>query len=134
MSHSEALRIDKWLWYGRFFKSRSIASRFIAKRRVRVNNRRINKSSQLLKIGDILTFSIEAKLFIIRVVGLGSRRGPRKEANMLYMDITPSAHLCNKIKITQSPLKVRRAGLGRPTKRDRRAIDYFTKQGCGVDF
>ena len=134
MSHSESLRIDKWLWYGRFFKSRSIASRFIAKRRVRLNSRRINKSSQLLKIGDILTFSIGAKLLIIKVVGLGSRRGPNKEANMLYLDITPTVPLCNKSNTIQGPLRVHKAGSGRPTKRDRRAIDYFTKQGCDVNF
>lgn len=82
-----AQRIDKWLWYGRFFKSRSAAARFIQSGKIRVNRCAVSKTSHLLKTGDILTFVLNDAVRVVQVTGLGVRRGPPPAARMLYQDI-----------------------------------------------
>ncbi len=83
-----SLRIDKWLWHSRFFKSRSAAARFVASGKVRVNRRPIIKTAHALKPGDILTFAWQDTVIVIQVQALGARRGPPAEARTLYQDLS----------------------------------------------
>lgn len=118
-------RLDQWLWYARFFKSRSAATRFCGQGRLRVNTRTIAKAHHHLKEGDVLTFMLGERVRVIRVVGLGTRRGPAPEAQRLYDDLSPPA--LPKI-AAESPPAHRERGSGRPTKAERRAIDRLRER------
>lgn len=83
-----SLRIDKWLWHSRFFKSRSAAARFVASGKVRVNRRPISKTAYALKEGDVLTFVQQDGVIVVQVRALGARRGPPAEAQSLYEDLS----------------------------------------------
>tara|TARA_Y100001936_G_C15810676_1_gene526454 strand:+ start:270 stop:656 length:387 start_codon:yes stop_codon:yes gene_type:complete len=123
----ESLRIDKWLWYARFFKSRTLASKLCTSGKLRINNRLISKGHATLKIGDVLTFPKEEDIRIIKVVSITSRRGPAREAIKLYEDLEPPKIV--KFKTVKAPcdFAVRQAGAGRPTKAERRAIEKLRK-------
>jgi ribosome-associated heat shock protein Hsp15 len=82
-------RIDQWLWFARFFKSRTGAATFCAERRLRLNRQPIDKPSQTVKPGDVLTFPLGPHVRVIRVLELGRRRGPPAEARALYDDLAP---------------------------------------------
>ncbi|MGK2871892.1 MAG: RNA-binding S4 domain-containing protein [Alphaproteobacteria bacterium] len=89
LEHVESsLRIDKWLWHCRFFKSRSDAARFVANGKIRVNRRPISKTSHALKRGDILTFVRHDAVIVVEVRALGVHRGPPAEARRLYADLS----------------------------------------------
>jgi len=81
-------RADLWLWQARFFKTRSMAGRFVEEGRIRLTRAgvegRIDKPSRGLKVGDLLVFAIGGRLIALRVLGLGERRGPASEARGLY--------------------------------------------------
>ena len=81
------LRLDKWLWQARFCKTRAEAAALIGKGRVRVNGAPMAKPGHGISIGEVLTFPLGDTIRLIRVVGLGSRRGPFSEAQMLYIDM-----------------------------------------------
>ncbi len=117
----ESLRIDKWLWYARFFKSRSLATRFCTDKRIRVNETVITKPHHGLRAGDVLTFAKGPHVRVIRVVALGARRGPAPEAQALYEDLAPPP--LRKKAAAKTAVAEREPGTGRPTKADRRAID-----------
>jgi ribosome-associated heat shock protein Hsp15 len=89
---SADLRIDKWLWYARFFKSRSLAAKFVMKGKIRINRQRIKKASVTLKEGDVLTFALGPHIRVIEIVALGDRRGPAPEAQTLYLDLEAPPH------------------------------------------
>ncbi|MBM3517892.1 MAG: RNA-binding S4 domain-containing protein [Alphaproteobacteria bacterium] len=116
---SAAPRLDKWLWYARFFKSRSLACRLCAAGRVRINGISAKKASAVIRLGDVITFVQGPRVRVVRVVDLGGRRGPAPEARALYADLAPEAHAA------AVPARVgeRQPGSGRPTKSDRRRID-----------
>jgi ribosome-associated heat shock protein Hsp15 len=117
---SPSLRIDRWLWFARFFKSRSLASRLCAARRVRLNGQVVAKANQQVRPGDVLTFPQARLIRVVRVVDLGSRRGPAAEAQGLYEDLEPAPAKTDPPK----PARVdREPGTGRPTKAQRRATD-----------
>jgi ribosome-associated heat shock protein Hsp15 len=88
MSETDACRIDVWLWRARFFKTRSLAARFIETGRVRLtrgpSEMRIDKPARTLKPGDSLVFALGGRLVAVRVEQLGERRGPADEAKGLY--------------------------------------------------
>ena len=83
-----AIRIDKWLWYARVFKSRSLAAKFVLMGKVRINRNRVRKASVNLCVGDILTFPIGKDVRVYEVLQLGTRRGPASEARLLYRDLS----------------------------------------------
>lgn len=114
------LRIDRWLWFARFFKSRSLAAKACTERRVRVNGTVVSKSNHQLRAGDVLTFPQGKEIRVVKVVELGTRRGPAAEAQTLYDDLTERTQ--PKLKdISQEPVQaVRDRGAGRPTKAERR--------------
>ncbi len=113
------LRIDKWLWYARFFKSRSGAARLCAGGRMRVNSQPIAKARHAVRIGDVLTFPQARTIRVIEIVDLGVRRGPAAEARALYNDLEPPVAQPRR----EAPPGSRAPGAGRPTKAERRAIE-----------
>lgn len=84
----ESIRLDLWLWYARFFKSRSLAARAIKGSRMRVNRQVVRKVSQPIRVGDFLTLPWNGDIRVIEVRELGERRGPAIEARTLYADLT----------------------------------------------
>ncbi len=83
-------RIDQWLWYARFFKSRTSAAKFCLAGRLRINRVPIAKASHAVKEGDVLTFFAGGRVRVVRVRALGSRRGPAGEARELYQELAMS--------------------------------------------
>ena len=88
MSEGADCRVDIWLWRARFFKSRSLAARFVEEGRVRLSRAgaeaRLDKPSRTVKPGDGLVFALGGRLVAVRVEELGERRGPASEARGLY--------------------------------------------------
>ena len=127
----ERLRIDKWLWHARFFKSRTLAAKRVTVGQVRVNRKIVRKANQPIQPGDILTFPLGPHIRVIEVVALGARRGPAVEAQTLYVDLDPPRPAANTAKADVSS-GVREPGSGRPTKRERRDTDRL-KQPEALD-
>lgn len=113
------LRLDKWLWYARFFKTRTLAATIVAGGAVRINGTPASKRSTTITAGDVLTFAKDDHIRVIRVEACGSRRGPAVEAQELYTDLEPPVRT-PKEKVPPNPAF---EGKGRPTKRDRRQLD-----------
>jgi ribosome-associated heat shock protein Hsp15 len=86
----QRLRLDKWLWYARFYKSRTLATDACSAGCIRVNGTRTDKPHHPLKAGDVLTFPHGSCIRIIRVLAIGARRGPAAEARLLYEDLAPT--------------------------------------------
>jgi ribosome-associated heat shock protein Hsp15 len=108
------IRVDKWLWHARFFKTRTLAAKTVSAGKVRVNDAKITKTSHLLVASDVLTFTQGRHTCVIRVELPGTRRGPAPEAQTLYTDLSPPRE--------NSPPNPRFEGKGRPTKKDRRNL------------
>ncbi|MFP6718441.1 MAG: RNA-binding S4 domain-containing protein [Alphaproteobacteria bacterium] len=121
---NHSMRLDKWLWYARFSKSRTTATLLCTDGRVRINRRRISKAHAPVRIGDVLTFPQAKKIRVVRVLSLGRRRGPATEAATLYEDLAPPEP--QKSSELEKTISGRRLpGSGRPTKSDRRAVDLL---------
>ncbi|WP_417316821.1 RNA-binding S4 domain-containing protein [Emcibacter sp.] len=112
-------RIDLWLWHARFFKTRSLASKVCRAGKVRLNGQIIRKASVTVGLEDVLTFPQGDHVRIARILDFAERRGPAAEAQKLYEDLSPPRLK----KERTSPVAVREAGSGRPTKVERRALD-----------
>jgi ribosome-associated heat shock protein Hsp15 len=115
------LRLDKWLWFARFVKTRSLATKLIIDGRMRVNGVPTQKAHYTVKVGDVLTFPLGPHIRVIKVVALGSRRGPAPEAQALYEDLDPPRATAPR-QATGASFEERKPGSGRPTKRDGRRI------------
>lgn len=91
--HLPAQRIDKWLWYARIFKSRSLAAKFVETGKIRVKSggqrAKLQKAAQPVRVGDILTFPHGNRIRVFEVKAPGKRRGPAIEAQELYNDLSP---------------------------------------------
>ncbi|MDO6726313.1 MAG: RNA-binding S4 domain-containing protein [Cognatishimia sp.] len=111
------LRIDKWLWHARFFKTRTLAAKVVSGGHVRVNGSKIAKPSYSISPDDVLTFPQAKDVRVVRVQAMGERRGPAPEAQQLYFDMTEV-----KEKVPRAP---KFEGKGRPSKRDRRNLDLM---------
>jgi ribosome-associated heat shock protein Hsp15 len=118
------LRLDKWLWQARFFKTRSMAARQVSAGRVRVNATRARKPAHYVTPGDVLTFAQAREIRVVEIIALGTRRGPAPEARTLYNDLTEKPH----------PPPVPQAAAprfdtgGRPDKRQRRALELMRRR------
>jgi ribosome-associated heat shock protein Hsp15 len=117
MTAGERQRIDKWLFFARVVKSRSLAAKLVTAGRVRVNREKVDQASYPVKPGDVLTITLDRRVLVYRILSSGVRRGPATEARTLYEDLTPAAE--------QAPVAspAREPGSGRPTKKERRALD-----------
>lgn len=114
------IRIDKWLWYARFFKTRSLAAKQVGAGHVRVNGAKALKPAQNVSPGDVLTFAQGKMIRVVRIESIGERRGPAPEAQALYFDMTE--------KQEKVPANPKFEGKGRPDKKARRALDLTRKQ------
>jgi len=119
----ESQRIDQWLWRARFFKTRTLATKFISDGNMRLTRNgdtaRIDKPSANIRPGDTLVFTRNDRLRIIAVSACAVRRGPASEAQQLYEDCSPPP--TPKAEPASTPF-ARDQGAGRPTKKDRRAL------------
>ncbi len=120
----QKLRIDKWLWAARFFKTRSLAVEAIEAGRVLVNGARV-KVAKAVGSGDRLEIRIGRYQFDVEVLGISGKRGPASEAQKLYSESEESrrrrALLAEQLKAERPTFR------GRPTKRDRRLIEEFRR-------
>ena len=115
---SEAkIRLDKWLWHARFFKTRTLAAKVVSGGHVRVNANKVSKPSTAVLAGTVLTFPQGNQIRVIKIVELGTRRGPASEAQTLYEDLSPPEE--------KIPQEQGQRGGARPTKKDRRSLDLI---------
>jgi ribosome-associated heat shock protein Hsp15 len=124
----EKIRLDKWLWAARFFKTRSMASQAVTGGKVHVNGQRV-KPARMAQVGDELRITRNEVIFIIKILAVSGYRRPAVEARLLYEESPES------IKAREEQSEIRRmthtgytAPAGRPGKRDRRKIREFTKK------
>jgi ribosome-associated heat shock protein Hsp15 len=82
-------RLDKWLWFARVAKTRSLAARLVAEGHVRLNARRIETPAKAVGPGDVLTIALERKVRVLKVLAPGTRRGGFPEAALLFEDLPP---------------------------------------------
>lgn len=121
-----SLRLDKWLWFARFLKSRTLAAKLCESGKARLNKVIVQKAHQPVRVGDVLTFQLGPHIRVIAVRALGTRRGPATEAAMLYDDLAPPARrpATEAGPAGAAPVEAGRdEGTGRPTKAERRATD-----------
>ncbi|MBZ9670058.1 RNA-binding S4 domain-containing protein [Mesorhizobium sp. ES1-3] len=115
-------RIDKWLFFTRAVKSRSLAAKLVVAGRVRINRDKAAQASDLVKPGDVLTITLDRRIFVWKVLGAGVRRGPAEEARTLYEDMSPPP-AAKADALPDAIPALREAGSGRPTKKERRQTD-----------
>ncbi|ARO13960.1 S4 domain protein [Ketogulonicigenium robustum] len=84
----QTIRIDKWLWHARFCKSRAIAQTLVTEGRLRINGQPTDKPARAVGAADVLTFMQGGRVRVVRVLDIGTRRGPAEEARLLYEDLS----------------------------------------------
>lgn len=124
---SHRVRLDKWLWAARFFKTRSLAQDAIEGGKVRLAGERV-KSSREVRVGDEVRVNIDGLEWCVEVLQLSEQRGPASVARQLYIEAAES------IAAREAAIELRRVVMdpgasihGRPTKKDRRLIHRFTE-------
>jgi ribosome-associated heat shock protein Hsp15 len=127
--NNESIRVDKWLWAARFFKTRSLAADAVTGGKIDVNGARA-KPSRIMRLGDRLSIRRGPYEWTVVVKGLAKLRGPAPEAQLLYEETEESIR---KREMASAQLKLERPpefhSPGRPSKKDRRAVLRFTKRG-----
>jgi ribosome-associated heat shock protein Hsp15 len=119
----EKLRVDKWLWMVRLFKTRTMASDACNAGKVKING--INcKPSRDVKTGDELQVRIGQLQKTVQIIAFPKNRIPAKLVPDYYLDMTPAEEY-ERVKMLSSRFESRDHGIGRPTKRDRRQLDYL---------
>ena len=125
MSSTARVRIDKWLWTARFFKTRALASKACELNRVDSNGHSA-KPAREVRLGDTLQIKNEAGLFVVEVLGLSDMRGPMAEAQTLFRETEASREARVKAAAERKEMTQADGGTeGRPSKRDRRDIERF---------
>jgi ribosome-associated heat shock protein Hsp15 len=120
------MRLDKWLWAARFFKTRSLAQQAIAAGRVKLNDERV-KPAHVLKVADSLAVRIGELDWQVKVVALSDKRGPAQQARKLYAETDASrAERERRSDMRRWGAEPAAAIKGRPTKRDRRRLEDLT--------
>lgn len=122
LKEEEKLRIDKYLWSIRIFKTRSLATEACKAGKVKLNGQNI-KPSYVVKVGDIYHVQKGIERKVLKVLGLSGRRTDAKTAVTFYEDLTPVEDTHSFKSVFHAPMLKRDRGMGRPTKRDRREID-----------
>jgi ribosome-associated heat shock protein Hsp15 len=119
-------RIDKWLWHARLVRTRTAAAALAGRGHVRVNGARIDAPGRMVREGDVITVALDRAVRVLKITGFAERRGPASATSGLYEDLAPVGEA--RANPAQEP-PARASGSGRPTKRERRAIDRFTASG-----
>jgi ribosome-associated heat shock protein Hsp15 len=124
-----SVRVDKWLWAGRFFKTRAMAARACDLGRIQCNNQPA-KPAREVRVGDLLRIKTDAHEFEVEVLQLSIVRGPAAVAQALYRETDAGRELRLKMAEQRKALRLfSPAPEGRPTKRDRRKIIQFRNPG-----
>ena len=84
-------RLDKWLWFARIVKHRTLAAKLVIEGRIRVNAVRIETPAKTIGPGDVLTITLDGEVKVLRILGSAERRGPYPEARLLYEDLADAA-------------------------------------------
>ena len=127
----ESLRIDKWLWAARFFKTRSLASQAVSGGLVRVADQRV-KASRRLRRGETVHIRRGVQAWDVVVRGLREQRRPAPEAQTLYEETPESIERRTSERARREQARIRREqAQGRPTKRDRRALERWREHQPG---
>jgi len=126
------VRLDKWLWAARFFKTRSLATDAVEAGRVRMAGDR-PKPAKAVRIGDQLEVRTEAGIFQIEILALADRRGPASLAQSLYREDPDSRRVREELAARRRSEAFIRPWKGRPTKRERRAMVRFRRAGAEED-
>ena len=120
MADADRQRLDKWLWFARVVKTRTLAARLVAEGAVRINQAKADAASKAVKPGDVLTIALERDVRVLKVLAPGASRRPYEEARLLYEDLTPPPAAKETARAVSG---LRAPGSGRPTGRDRRTLD-----------
>ena len=125
MSES-TIRLDKWLWFARIVKSRTLAQKMVRSGKIRVNKLKFVNPAKLIIAGDVLTIAFEQKIFVLKIVSCGTRRGPFVEARQLYEDMLPVSNTKQSVgsgnAIGSGAGAQENQKLPRPGKQDRRKL------------
>lgn len=121
-------RIDKWLFFARVVKSRSLAAKLVGAGGIRVNAAKITQPSRAVTVGDVLTITTDRRVLVLKILDCGTRRGPAPEARLLYEDMSPPPPQ-KPLSPLDAAVPLRERGSGRPTKKERRAIDRLDPDG-----
>lgn len=121
MPPADRQRVDKWLWFARVVKTRTLAQKLVTAGHVRINREKQSDASHPVKIGDTLTISLDSGVRVLRVLAAGVRRGPPGDARLLFEDLSPP------------PMRAPAPSAGphssgRPNKRDRRLLAAFRRR------
>lgn len=122
----EGLRIDKWLWAVRLFKTRNLASEACRAGKVKMNDQTV-KPSREVKSGDVITISFPPMVKTVKVITLSGNRVSAKLVAGLMEDLTPAEEYAKLEKSREHGFEFRQHGTGRPTKRQRREIEYLKR-------
>ncbi len=122
-------RLDKWLWFARLARTRTLAARLVEGGKVRVNREKVLKPAHIVKPGDVITAALGGRVRVARITDAGLRRGPAEEARALYEDLSPPMMPAGPQPEPSGPAS-HPFGIGRPTKRDRRRLDALRARGA----
>jgi ribosome-associated heat shock protein Hsp15 len=121
---AQSVRIDKWLWAVRLYKSRSVATALCANGKVQLNGQPA-KASREIKIGDVINAPVGEVNRTIKVIGLLEKRVGAKLVGQFLEDLTPASEFTKAKDKSFKPFAFRPKGRGRPTKKERRSIEEF---------
>ena len=124
-AHDARVRIDKWLWAARFYRTRSLAAGAVEAGQVRVDGDRV-KAAHPVRVGSRVTVRKRDLAFDVDVLAVGDVRGPATQAALLYRETAESAQA--RERATAERANARAAASGRPTKRDRRRLEDFLNE------
>lgn len=116
-------RLDRFLFFSRAVKSRTLAQKFIESGAVRVNSEKTERTDYKVGAGDVLTMSLHNRIVVWRILDCGTRRGPASEAQGLYEDMSPPPVPRAELSPYDAAIAQRPSGAGRPTKKERRDTD-----------
>ncbi|MCP8885363.1 RNA-binding S4 domain-containing protein [Devosia sp. XJ19-1] len=116
-------RLDRFLFFSRAVKSRTLAQKIIESGAIRVNSERTDRTDIKVGAGDVLTMALNNRIVVWRLLDCGTRRGPASEAQALYEDISPPPVPRAEMSPYEAAIAERGAGAGRPTKKERRDTD-----------
>ena len=125
MTPSGKERLDKFLFFSRAIKSRTLAQKFIETGVVRINGERTIATDHKVGAGDVLTMTLHERIVVWRIVTPGTRRGPAPEAATLYEDLSPAPLPREHRSAFDMAIGQRDPGAGRPTKKERRETDHL---------
>jgi ribosome-associated heat shock protein Hsp15 len=124
-------RVDKWLWHARVVRTRSAAAALADSGCVRINGARIDTSSRPVRPGDVITIALDRGVRVLKVAGYAERRGSADAARILYEDLSPPSETRPDALAELQTAGLRETGAGRPTKRERRALDRLHGRDTG---